>query len=132
MGHESKSSQKKGAQGGTTGALQGAQGVGQESKSLQKNGAQGAGQDPGRGCAWEFKAFQKQCAHRQEPCRVHRVWAMNPGCQESKSWQKKGAQDGTPGALQGAQDTVWRIIRPDQFPSIESLQLCVIRKLQLL
>ena len=61
---ESKSWQKKGAQGGTPGALQGAQGVGHESKSSQKKGAQGAGQEPGRGCAWEFKAFQKQCAHR--------------------------------------------------------------------
>jgi len=60
------------------------------SKSSQKKGAQGAGREPGRGCAWdlqilktfqgesaglrpcaprqgvclEFKAFQKQCAHR--------------------------------------------------------------------
>ena len=60
VGQQSKSWQKKGAQGGTPGALQGAQGVGHESKSSQKKGAQGAGQDPGRGCAWEFKAFQKQ------------------------------------------------------------------------
>ena len=46
-------------------------------------------------------------------------------CLQFKALQKQRAQ-----GAEGVSYTIWRMIWPDHFARIESLQLCVIRKLQ--
>ena len=51
---------------------------------------------PDRGCAWEFKAFQKQCAHR-----VHnRAWSFSIHWIAPTLRYSEVSLCGTPGALQ--------------------------------
>ena len=75
-------------------------------------------------------ARQKVClgSSKCSKTSVHRVQARSsaegvPG--EFKAFQKQRAQ-----GAGGVPHIIWRMIGPDHFTPIESLQLCVIRKLQ--